>query len=418
MLQVKEDQVSQPTIFESFLFFALFSGPPRLRSRDPLASFAGIIDWAVILNVVVWVIGALWVFHKLNGYYMFNKSELHFGLFQKLALLCVIAFSLSILKSAMPVLTAYKSFQILVMVLFTFIWLSQFGPDSTIHHIFYSIVMLCILIIIFALFLPKLVFSGQRLMGGVVTSTGYVASMGLILLLSYPIILSRSVFTLLLCIFIILLIISLTRSAYAATFLFLILTIIRYPKVNALRRLLLIALLSVIIMFAFHFTSQVEKWIIREPQSIESLSGRIPLWQYTISETLKWSPWLGLGLYANRPIVLRVNPHLGTSHSALVEVVSGTGIVGLVAFSLLFLSLGILSTRLYVSQGKRPEVFALVSIMGCAIIIGLVSEEMIIASPTAFVFWALCSLLPAASERCEAFSDFGTSDPLSQSETE
>ena len=55
-----------PTRFESLLFLALMSGPPKFGGeRELTASLTGVIDLLALSQIGVWAAGALWVFARL-----------------------------------------------------------------------------------------------------------------------------------------------------------------------------------------------------------------------------------------------------------------------------------------------------------------------------------------------------------------
>jgi len=49
--------------------------------------------------------------------------------------------------------------------------------------------------------------------------------------------------------------------------------------------------------------------------------------------------------------------------------------------------------KLFLSAGKSPETFATFILLLAVLSVGLVSEEMIIASPAALAFWLLVSMI-------------------------
>jgi hypothetical protein len=109
-------------------FFALFSGPPRLRARDPLASLQGEIDWVVILHIMVWLIGALWVARQLFRCLVVERKPVFFTWIHFLAVLLSALLGLSLIKSPGPLLTLFRALQMLVMILFALMWVC--GPRS------------------------------------------------------------------------------------------------------------------------------------------------------------------------------------------------------------------------------------------------------------------------------------------------
>jgi len=395
------NRLSKPRIYETLLFIALLSGPPRLRVRDPLASFAGEVDWSILLNIAIWGLGAFWVFHQFNAYKLNYKPLPSLNVIQKLALLFVVSLSLSTLVSPIPLLTAYRVFQILIMVLFGFFWVNRFGSELTIKHLSVGYAVLGLAIGASALFTPQLVFAGNRLRGDLIANAGGVAVMGLIAFLSYPTLKNRAVYIFLLLLFSAILVLSLTRSAYIAALFFLLLAIIRRPVNTPLRRSIYLVLSLIPVALIFQWFPIIVSWIIRDPASLATMSDRIPLWQVALEETFNSSPWLGLGFYANRVVLMSYNPGLGTAHSAFVEVLSGGGLVAFLPFIIMFVLLLFSMTKLFILYGKRPVIFTVVGLLCSALITGLVSEEMVVASPASFTFWMLVSLIPMITKKLQ-----------------
>jgi hypothetical protein len=51
--------------FDSLLFLALMSGPPKFRDRDPHTSIDEAIDLVAVVHLVVWACGGLRVLARL-----------------------------------------------------------------------------------------------------------------------------------------------------------------------------------------------------------------------------------------------------------------------------------------------------------------------------------------------------------------
>lgn len=401
-------KLSKPRVYETLLFIALLSGPPALRVRDPSASLSGNADWSVLLNAAVWALGAFWVFLHLGGYILKARSIPRLGLLYTLAILLVFCLYLSTLTSLVPILTFYRVSQILIAVLFGFFWVRRFGVDSTLRHLLGGYLMLSIAIAVAAFVAPDLVYTADntvntvdratRLRGDSIANTGAVAALGFVLLLSYPsVIRSRTIFLGMLALQVTLLALAQTRASFAIILLFLLLALIRFPRTTPLRYFLYF-LAALIPILAIKWLTTVLEYLLRgQEDSVGTLSDRLPLWQYVVSEVLERSPWTGLGLYANRSIATEYNPGLGTSHSAFIEIFSGGGIL---AFSVFVAMLGVelfLALRLLIVFGGNPAVFAVVNLFFGTILIGITSEEMVISSPTSLTFWIMLSLIPATA---------------------
>jgi len=177
--------------------------------------------------------------------------------------------------------------------------------------------------------------------------------------------------------------------------LFVLLAFVRPPASTSLRTFLYILLVLIPVVVWFGWTSTITEGAIRDEKSVSDMSDRIPLWQYTLSETLEESPLLGLGFFANRAITSAYNEALGTSHSAYIEVLSGGGILSFSIFAILLVAEVFMVVKLFLLRGVNPKVFAVVGLFLITLVIGVVSEEMVIASPTSLTFWILLSLVPA-----------------------
>ena len=394
-------KISRPRIYETLLFIALLSGPPALRVRDPSASLLGNADWSVLLNAAVWGLGAFWVFLHLGGYVLKRRSVPRFEPLHILAFLLIACLYLSTLRSLVPILTFYRVTQIPIAVLFGFFWIRRFGIDSTLKHLLAGYLTLSVAIAVAAFVAPDLVYAtiGEakpRLRGDSIADSGAVAAMGIVLLLSYPAaIRSRAILLGMLALVVTLLALAQTRVDFAIVLLFLLLALARLPRSTPLRSLLyfLLALIPVAVML--NLTPIVESYLVREESSVSTLSDRLPLWQYVVSDILERNPWTGVGLYANRVITSAFNPGLGTSHSAYIEIFSGGGIISFVVFSVMLLVELFLAIKLLLLYGGTPGVFAATNLFIATILIGTTSEQMVISSPTSFTFWIMLSLLPA-----------------------
>jgi hypothetical protein len=353
-----------------------------------------------MLNLLVWGIGALWVFHRFNEFVLRHKPLPPLDVTQKLAFLLVPCLMLSAFVSPAPLLTAFRVFQTLIMIGFGYFWVRRYGIDSTLRRLIAGYSILALAIAYSAVAAPDLVLDGSRLRGHLIANTGSVSAMGIILGLSYPVFKGRALYLVaLVALFGVLLVLAMTRSAYAAVIVFLLLSFLRFPRSTPLRRSMYLLLALVPAGLLFNWGGTIVSWLVRESQSVATLSDRIPLWAYTLSVTFDRSPLIGLGYYANRLVTSSYNPGLGTSHSAFVEVLSGGGILSFAVFAALTTVWLSAAVRLLVARGREASVFASVSLCFAVLSIGLVSEEMVVASPTAFTFWMLVSLLPALRER-------------------
>ncbi len=373
-------------------FLALFSGPPRIRARDPLDSLRGEIDWVVLLHMAVWLIGALWVIRQWHQLAV-ERKVLPFTWIHVLAVLLAAVLGASLFISPGPLLTLFRSLQMLTMVMFGFIWVEKLGPGGALRSLFWGYVAIAIAIAAAALFRPELVLAGERVRGDYIADTGAAGAMGIILLSSYPPRLHRLLALPIMGLFIALLALSSTRAAYVVVAVFLVLAAIRRPDVPALTFINIALGLVGVMLLLFGLMPLVIAWLVRDPTSLQSFSGRIPLWGFLVPIMLQKSPLLGLGFYAaSRVYSLQFNVGIGTAHSAFVEVLVGGGVIGCGVFLAVVGVTLLVSLRSFVRRGEEPEVFVTFALLLGVVCLGIVSEEMVIASPTALTFWIVLSV--------------------------
>lgn len=393
----------EPSKIASLIFFLLLSGPPRLRVRDVNASLQGVLDWSTLLNISIWLLGAGWlVIYFLKRIVSYRKQQFRMNYINILSIAFAICLTLSIFISLAPSLSTYRVFQVWVSILFGYIWINLYGIENTLKKMFWGYIVLLSAIMFSALFFPEMVYIHNRLIGNLLGNSGAIALMAFCLGLSYPKIIKRRFFYyLVMLIAILLLILSRSRAAYAGFLFFIILSFLRKPELSNPRKfaLLIISLIPIVI-----FTDQLDyliSWIIRQKESISTFSARTPLWEFTVNYTLDHSPWLGLGLYANRSITLAQNSGLGTAHSAFVEIFSGGGIIASFFFIVMLLALLFITLRLFFKYGKNNQVFTVTALLSGTLFIGFVSEEMIISSPISFTFWMMVTMIPIIYKNIE-----------------
>lgn len=434
------------------MFLAILSGPPRLRVRDPLASLSGVVDYAVLISALVWGLAAFWVFLNLGGFLLLRKSLPRFEPLVVLALLLGALLSLSALLANPILLPLYRAIQTLIAVMFGFFWVRRFGIDSTLRHLLAGFIAMGIAIGVCAVATPGLVWVDEggtalqaakfgegfvdfaegaaRLRGDYIGPTGTTAVIGLVLLLGYPTLLlryptlkRRVAYLFAVALLLTLFILARERAAYVAFALFVLLAYVSFPASRPLRLFLYSLPIGASIVIVAGWVAPLSGWLIREQDTVSTLSDRIPLWQFTASYVVENVFWFGYGLSANRTITLAYNEGLGTSHSAYLEIFSGGGMISFAVFMVLLVLELAVAIRLLAWFGRRPEVFVIVSLLLATIVFGVVSEEIVIASPASLVFWVLPSLLSVANrtskvgaQRGENGSDTETiasSQPLS-----
>jgi len=386
--------LSDSPAIDHLIFFALLSGPPRLRARDPLASLQGQVDWVVVLHLLVWLGGWIWVLREAYRQWLAPNGSAPLRWPHGAGLLLVALLGLSTIVSPGPLLTGFRVAQTLVMVLFGLFWVERYGVQRTLHALFWGYVLLGVSLAAAAVFSPQLVLAGRRVRGDLIANTGAVAATGLIMLLTCAPALRRELSALILVLFSVLLVFSMTRSAYAAMLLFLLVALLRRPQISAVRRFLFFVLILLLVFSLFRIMPLVAGWIIRDQASLATLSARIPWWKYLILIMWQRSPYIGLGFYAApRTFGLNYDISIGTAHNAFIEVLVGGGMPSGALFLLIVIGTLARSFKLFLSTGKSPEIFALFMLLLSVLSVGLVSEEMIIASPAALAFWLLVSMI-------------------------
>src|SRR5271156_1532682 len=98
--------------FAGVLFLLLFSGPPKLRLRDPTASLSGELDFSIIVNIIVWLMGGLWVVCQFYRMHRGTRQRLRLLFPQKMAALVILLLGASTFVSIAPAVTAFKAYQI------------------------------------------------------------------------------------------------------------------------------------------------------------------------------------------------------------------------------------------------------------------------------------------------------------------
>lgn len=371
------------------------------RSRDPLASLRGEVDAVVIFQLLVWGIAGLWVVVQLYN----RRVRLNDGLFpqfllpQKLGLALVFCLACSALVSPAPLFTLFKVYQLGVLVLFGFLFVKRFGVETCLNRLLLGYAILCIGAIILALVAPDVVLKPStvsdlaRWRGDLYVPIATVTVFAIALLLGNPPAISRPLFVLGLALFSTLLALSQTRTAYLAVFVFLTLAAVRRPKVTALRRSLWAIPASVSVLLLTGFMSPVTKWVVREPESVQGLSGRMGLWTYVVGIALKKSPWIGLGYYSGARILsLEYASNLGKPHSAFVEVLVGGGLASAVVLTLLCCVLiGYVAKLLSRQDGLS---FAVASLLPLVLVMAAGGWGEFDSGPLALAFWCLAAMLP------------------------
>ena len=394
-----------PNWFDSLLFLVLMSGPPKFRGRDPTASLTGAIDLVVLVHLAVWTCGGLWVLARLYPAVLRRGIVPAVNPAQALGALFIAALTLSAWESPGPLLTAFTLGQFAVMLSFIWVFTHRFGTSACLRHLFIGVSLLAVAIVAALVLSPELVAGdraidtgiviGQtRVVGNNLTDVGSVAVIGLVFCLSSVPPLRAPVFWGALSLFGGLLVASRTRSAYVALLAFLV---IGFTQGRGLRVRQLIVPLVVFAfgVFVMDAMTSTTGFLVRDSESIRTMSDRIPLWQYLTSIVMREAPLTGLGYYAaSRVYAPQYNPGLGNAHSVFFEVLVGGGILGAAVYLVLCGSLVWFAVRLLSLASGRPSAVAATGLLSVALLSGVTSPEAIHAGPLGFAFWSTTALLP------------------------
>jgi O-antigen ligase len=384
-----------PTWLESLLFLALMSGPPQFSGdRDAAASLAGQIDSLVLLRIAVWACAGLWVLARLYASVLRRGILPPVNPVQMTGVLLIAALSLSLPESPGVLLTAFTLGQYAVMLSFAWLFVHRFGASAYLQHLFIGASVLALMIVAAVFIAPDLVIKGTRLRGDGITDTGTVAVIGLIFCLSNVPALKSRIFWGMTSLFGVLLISSQTRVAYGGLLAYLAIGF-AYGKGLRVRTLVpLLAVLSVALLM-LDVLSNATGYIIRDRASLETMSDRIPLWQYLTAVVMQKAPLTGLGYYAaSRVWAPEYNDSLGNAHSAFFEILLGGGLISAAVYLGLCALLLWYAVRLLGAAGSRPEVIVAAALLVVTLLFGITSVAVHVG-PSGFTFWSLTALLPA-----------------------
>jgi hypothetical protein len=391
----------RPTIVAATLFLLILSGPPRFRMRDPEASLRGDLDWVVILHAVVWGLAGLWILWQFCKRFQAGRPLMHLCLPEILGLAMILHLAASTCVSDAPALTAFKVYQMLVSLLFTQIFVERFGAWTSLKAMLCGNAVLSAAIAFCAFFIPDEVWTfsefnpdPSRLFGGRIASTGVVAVLALVLLLTIVRRIWRVLPLALFVCFVGLILVSLIRTAYIAAFSFFALVLSKRPNIEPLRRLVYVICSFLLLLYASGWFPNMSHY--RDPETLSTLGDRIGLWRHLTAVTLSHSPWLGLGYYsASRIHGPEYNPGFGTAHSMFFEVLSGGGLCSFALLLALCTALCVYTMRLLWAKKDRLS-FATCAVFVACLLFGAMGEE-IDSGPVAIGFWYCVAVLPRLS---------------------
>jgi len=394
-----------PSTVASILFFLLFSGPPRFRQRDPTASLRGDIDAVVILHVLVWVVAGLWIFFQMRFYFQANAKPLRLGLPQKLGLGMVAALGLSTFVSVSPLLTAFMVYQMLISLMFTTVFVELYGVEACLRKLFQANAALCVATSVVAIVLPNLVFvttetGALRLRGDYIAGTEGIALFCLLLLLGGGQKVSKIVYGFLLSLSCVLLVASLSRTAYLALFFVFLLVLFKRPRSKPFRRFACTFGGAAALGLAFGLTPALSEY--RDPGSVSNLSDRLGLWTYLSHVTLQKSPFLGLGYYsASRVYGPQYNAAMGTAHSMFFETFSGGGFPATSLLVILCVVMTVYAMRVFRQNTELS--FTVPILFLVTVMLGFIGATLD-AGCVAITFWFLAASMPVLQNRGSAWS--------------
>jgi len=382
------------------------SGPPKFRDRDPMASVTGAIDTIVLLHVVVWGLGALWVLTRLYSSLVRRGSLPAVAPSQMIGVLLIAGLSLSAYHSPGVLLTVFTLTQFAVMIGFSWLFLHRYGPTTYLRHLFAGVCLLAAMMIGSLLLDPSVViadamrrFVGYRISS---TGTGALAGVGLIFCLSNVPRLSPVRFWGLVGLFTLLLAVSRMRTAYVGILIYLLIASV-HGKGLRVRQFVGVLIALFLGLLAMEVASRTTDFIVRETKTIETLSDRVPLWGYLTQTVMRDEPLIGLGYFAaTRVLAPNYNQDLGTAHSVFFEGLVGGGIVSAVLYLFLCGSLISYAVRLLRIGSGQAEAVAVVGLFVFSLVVGITSTEALHAGVVGFAFWSMPTLLPRMCRQAEA----------------
>jgi hypothetical protein len=377
-----------PTVF----FFLLFSGPPRFRYRDPTASLGNEIDWAITAQIIVWICAGIWL--AIFFWSRSRRKSLTWGTPEKIAIVFVGLVCLSVFGSVAPALTAFKAFQMLVGMLFAFVFVQQYGVERCLRALLWSSVLLCIVLAVCAVVAPDLVYDvsetgALRLRGELIADTGVVSMLGFTLLIGWRHRLWKPIFWIGVSLCFSLLVLSLARWAYIAALGTIVLVILKRTR-HGVSWLTAGSFSCFAIFMAYGGPNKFADF--RDPESIWTLSDRLGLWAYLSTITLTRAPWTGLGYYAaSRMYGPEYNPGLGTAHSMFVEAFVGAGLPALLVLIILCIVLFVYAVKILLRPQSNRSV--VVPALFFSVLLGGVVGAPLESGPLAISFWSVLSIL-------------------------
>jgi hypothetical protein len=391
---------NRPSFVVGSLFLLLFSGPPRFRERDPVASLRGDIDTMVILHVLVWAVAGIWVFYQMRFYFQENLKPVGFRLPQWLGLGLVVALGMSTFVSVSPPLTAFMVYETFISLMFITLFVERYGMECCLRKLFQASSILCMAIVVAYFAFPDLVIvttetGAPRLRGDYIAPTEVVALLTLVLLIAGVQKLSKPAYIFLLGLSSILIVISLSRTVYVILFVMALMALVKRGSPRPVRLFAYLFGIAFVLLVILGFIANMNEY--RDPASIVTMSDRLGLWTYLSNVTLDKSPFFGLGYYAaSRVYGPQYNPDLGAAHSMFVETFAGGGLFAITILLALCVVVSIYVTRAF-RQGAQFS-FELTVLFLATMMFGFIGGSLD-SGPIAITFWSLAAIVPTLQNR-------------------
>lgn len=377
------------SLFEFILFLLIFTGPPTFRRRDPTASLSGEIDFAIIIQVSVWIIALVWVIlNTLGKVNPFSKM----GTPIKLGIILAVIFGFSAVFSPAPPLTLFRTLQIIIAISFSLLLVKKYGWRPVVKFAFVGLTI--ILLILYGAFFvdPTLVMpdlDSIRIRGDVIAPAASVALCVLMVSLINPLRMSFVSWTTLALLASVMLILARTRMGFVTLAILVVLSFLTVGKRWSPFKIFFTAGIFLVLTAPLTIGwDTIETWIVRDYSQIETLNARTLLWTHLIVQTISNNLFLGLGYVAAcRVIGPQAVEGLGNAHSSFIEVFVGGGLIALFVYLSIWFWVFL---KLLIRFFKLDEFdFTFISILIIIFLTSLTTSHSILLSVLSFTFWMM-----------------------------
>lgn len=363
----------------SLIFYVLLWGPPAGLDRDRgvEASLQGKIDLIQISIIAFWIILGLIILTKILVLVKYNSQIFKHiikytpnKLYILYSIICISSFFYSI----NPYFTLYNSIKVFFGFIFVFLFgLEVLRENKGLNYILKIIYNYSILYVLYtflmSIFDPqKVAFISDtgfyRIIGGWPFEPTYGREAAYILFYNLLVVKGKNmpkINLIILFISIYLIALSQTRTLYLSILIFTFIQIF-YLKTKS-SRLKLFVLVIIVILMLFFNSEWFYAYIVRNTQSLTTLSGRLNVWQFAYEKFLE-NPIFGYGYIAgNRYIAVLSNTGFGDVHNNYLGVMLGVGILGFVPICLLLLSINLKLLKLARKNEKHSTFFLYFSVI-------------------------------------------------------